>query len=78
MIYFSLLLYDLEKVSRSNPETLDLVPTVEWTSSFKRKSFERKKAKFVKKQKRESKPKKDGPKVAEVKEKYFHCHVEGH
>ena len=29
MIYFSLPLYDLEKVSRSNPETLDLVPTIE-------------------------------------------------
>ena len=29
MIYFSLPLYDLEKVSRSNPETLDLVPTLE-------------------------------------------------
>ena len=28
MIYFSLPLYDLEKVSRSNPKTLDLVPTV--------------------------------------------------
>ena len=27
MIYFSLPLYDLEKVSRSNPETLDLVLT---------------------------------------------------
>ena len=27
MIYFSLSLYDLVKVSRSNPETLDLVPT---------------------------------------------------
>ena len=28
MIYFSLPLSDLEKVSRSNPETLDLVPTI--------------------------------------------------
>ena len=28
MIYFSLSLPDLEKVSRSNPETLDLVPTL--------------------------------------------------
>ena len=36
MIYFSLPLYDLEKVSRSNPETLDLVPTAfrSWNMRF--------------------------------------------
>ena len=47
-------------------------------TSFKRKSVGRKKAKFVKKQKKESKPKKDGPKVAEAKGKCFHYHAEGH
>ena len=35
MIYFSLPLYDLEKVSRSNLETLDLVPIGEtWERAF--------------------------------------------
>ena len=51
--------------------------TVEQTSSSKRKFVGRKKAKSAKKQKRESNPKKDGPKVAEAKEKCFHCHAEG-
>ena len=32
----------------------------------------------MKKQKKESKPKKDGPKMAEAKGKYFHYHAEGH
>ena len=54
------------------------VLAVEQISSFKRKSIERKKVKSIKKQKRESKPKKDGPKMAEVKKKCFHYHAEGH
>ena len=51
---------------------------VKWTSSSKRKSIGRKKVKSTKKQKRESKPKKDGPKAAKARGKYFHCHAEGH
>ena len=54
------------------------VLTVEWTFSSKRKSIGRKKAKSIKKQKRESKPKKDSPKAAEAKGKYFHCDADDH
>ena len=56
----------------------DTVLDVERTFSFKRKFTEKKKVKFVKKQKNESKLKKDGPKVVEVRRKCFHCHAEGH
>ena len=52
--------------------------TVEWTSSFKRKFTGRKKVKSAKKQKKESKLKKDGPKTVEARGKFFHCHNEGH
>ena len=49
----------------------DTVLTVERTSSSKRKSIGRKKAKSVKKQKRESKLKKDGPKAARQRKSFF-------
>ena len=55
-----------------------IVLAVEQTSSSKKKSTGKKKVISTKEQKKECKLKKDGPKMAEAKKKYFHYHTEGH
>ena len=47
-------------------------------NSFKIMFIEKKKIKYAKKQKKESKPKKDIPKKVEAKGKHFYCDAEGH
>ena len=55
----------------------DTILTVEWTSSKRKSSFMKKK-KPVKKQKNETKPKKEIPKKTDNKKNYFYCNIEGH
>ena len=69
------MLVTMEGTLKSSRST---ILAAERTSSSKWKSIGRKKVKSAKKQKRKSKLKKDGPKVAEAKEKYLHYHAKGH
>ena len=81
----------MNKLDCTIPELINMLVTTEKTLkslrgtilvveqiSSKRKSTRKKKAKFTKKQNKESKPKKKVPSKDEAKEKYFHCHTEGH
>ena len=68
------MLVTTEKTLKSSKGT---ILAVERTSS-KRQSTEKKKTKSAKKKKKENRPKKDASNKTEAKEKYFHCHAEGH
>ena len=83
--------YHMNKIDSTLSELLNMLVIAEGTlkdsrgmvltmeqASSKRKSSFKKKKKPTKKQKNEAKPKKQVPKKADDKEKYFHCNVEGH
>ena len=83
--------YHMNKIDATLPELLNILVTiedtlkslkdtvlaVEWASSKRKSSFKKKK-KPMKKQKNEANLKKQVPKKADDKRKYFHCNVEGH